>query len=101
MQTKVLCLLVLVSILAIDAAKSPKGLILHVAINETDFLFPSIKEKHHALRSGEFIPKNCIPNGIAIYSKYYLKPFKIKFVIYNNLVCYRSQRSTNNFCSLS
>lgn len=100
MQTKVLCLLVLVSILAIDAAKSPKP-ILQVGINETDFLFPSIKDKHNALRSGAFIPKNCIPNGIAIYSKYYLKPFKIKFVIYNNLVCYRSQRSTKNFCSLS
>lgn len=68
MQIKVLCLLVVASILAVDA-KLPKGLKIVVALNETEFLFPSPKDKHHALRSGQYVQGNSILNGIAIHSK--------------------------------
>lgn len=102
MQTKVLCLLVLASILAVDA-KLPRGLKLNVALNETEFLFPSLKEKHHALHTGQYIKGNSIPNGIAIYSKSKLIILKIKFVINNtSIVCFRSsQRRADNFCCLT
>lgn len=71
MQIKVLCLLVVASIIAVDAhAKLPKGLKINFALNETEFLFPSLKEKHHALRTGQYIKGNSIPNGFVVHSKF-------------------------------
>lgn len=81
MQTKVLCLLVLASLLAVDARSSPKlpkGLKINFAFNETEFLFPSLKDKHHALRSGQYVKGNSIPNGFVVHSKSAQRIFKIK-----------------------